>query len=204
MIYEVRTYRLPPRKQGEFIKVFGEAYESRKKHSELAAFFFTDIGPLNQVIHIWPYESLEHRADVRAESTKDGTWPPHVHDLVTLQQSEIFTPSPFTPTWATDVKGPIYEWRDYIIKAGDIPQTYKAWGTAIETRTKLSPLAMAMHTEFGQLNRFVHVWAYESLDQRAQVRGEAAAKGIWPPKGGGELITQDNKICLPAPFSPAQ
>ena len=73
------------------------------------------------------------------------------------------------------------------------------------TAISMSPLAMAMHTEFGQLNRFVHVWAYESLDQRAKVRAEAAAKGVWPPKGGGgHLVSQDNKICYPAAFSPAQ
>jgi hypothetical protein len=191
--------------QGEFIKRFGEAYESRKKHSELAAFFYTDIGPLNQVIHVWPYESLEQRADVRADSMKDGNWPPPVGELIDDQQVEIFFPSPFTPTWATNVKGPVYEWRDYILKPGRIPSMYEGWGKAIEARTKLSPLAMAMHTEFGHLNRFVHVWAYESIEQRSQVRGEAAAKGLWPPPGGGDhLETQDNKICFPTAFSPAQ
>jgi hypothetical protein len=35
------------------------------------------------------------------------------------------------------------------------------------------------------------------------VRAEAAAKGIWPPKGRKETLqTQANKIVLAAPFSP--
>ena len=110
-----------------------------------------------------------------------------------------------TSTWNASVKGPVYEWRDYILKVGKLQDMYKGWGTAIEARTKMSPLAIAMHTEFGQLNRFVHVWAYESLEQRTQVRREAAAQGVWPPKGPGDhLITQDNKICYPTAFSPAQ
>ena len=48
MIYEVRTYDLKPRSMEEFEKRFGDAYEKRKKHSELAAFWHTEIGPLNQ------------------------------------------------------------------------------------------------------------------------------------------------------------
>ena len=55
MIYEVRTYDLKPRAVPEVEKRFGEAYEKRKKHSELAAFWHTEIGPLNQIVHVWPY-----------------------------------------------------------------------------------------------------------------------------------------------------
>ena len=70
-------------------------------------------------------------------------------------------------------------------------------------KKKLSPLVMAMHTESGGLNKFVHIWSYESLDHRAEVRSEAAAKGIWPPKGRRETLQiQTNKIVLPASFSP--
>ena len=70
MIYEVRTYDLFPRTQPEAIKRFGEAYEKRKQFSELAGFFYTDIGPLNQIIHIWPYDDLAHRARTRARKPR--------------------------------------------------------------------------------------------------------------------------------------
>jgi len=42
-------------------------------------------------------------------------------------------------------------------------------------------------------------------DQRARVREEARQKGVWPPPGGPDrLLTQENKILLPAAFSPLQ
>ena len=73
----------------------------------------------------------------------------------------------------------------------------------MEEREKISPLLMAMTTELGPLNKFVHIWPYESLEHRRQVREEAANKGIWPPKGGGdELVAQENKIVFAADFSP--
>jgi arginine utilization protein RocB len=76
MIYEIRTYVLAVGALSEVEKRFGEAYEHRKKYSELAAFWHTDIGPLNEIIHVWPYRDLAERARVRAEASKDPNWPP--------------------------------------------------------------------------------------------------------------------------------
>nr|MCH9673264.1 NIPSNAP family protein [Gammaproteobacteria bacterium] len=66
MIYEFRTYTLKPRSLGEFLKRFGEALPKRQTFSPLAAFWHTEIGPLNQVLHVWAYESIEQRNDARA------------------------------------------------------------------------------------------------------------------------------------------
>jgi hypothetical protein len=55
MIYEIRTYRVKVGSLPEVEKRFGEAYENRKKISPLAAFWHTEIGPLNEIIHVWPY-----------------------------------------------------------------------------------------------------------------------------------------------------
>lgn len=204
MIYENRTYRMQPRSLPEVMKRFEAGYQNRKKHSELAAFFYTEIGPLNQIIHLWPYEDMADRAAVRAAAAKDDGWPPAIGEFVELQNSEIFFTSPFTPTFAPAPKGWIYEWREYILKAGSVPKVMDAWAGAIEARTKLSPLSIAMYTDLGDLNKWVHVWPYENLEHRREVRAEAAAKKIWPPSGGGNfLVTQENKICLAASFSPA-
>ena len=42
----------------------------------------------------------------------------------------------------------------------------------------------AWYSELGSLNTWIHMWAYESYDQRAEIRAETRAKGIWPPPGG--------------------
>lgn len=205
MLYEVRTYRLKPRTQDEVIKRFGESYQTRQKFSKLAAFFWTEIGPINQIIHIWPYKDLADRTKVRAEAVSDPNWPPHISDFIVEQLSEIFVPFPFTPEFPTGKVGPVFEWRSYIIKPHTIGDVKKRWGEAIEKRKELSPILMAMTTELGPLNKFVHIWPYESLEHRREVRAEAMAKKIWPPAGGGdELVFQDNQIVFAAPFSPLQ
>lgn len=206
MIYEARTYRLKPRTGPSFMKAFEEAYEHRKGISELSAFFYSEIGPLNQVIHVWPYEDLAHRDRVRTEAAATGKWPPKAPDRPDLMESEIYVPFPCIDKFATGNIGPIFEWRSYMIVPGMMPGVMEGWGEAIEARAKLSPIVMAMHTELGALNKFVHIWAYESLNHRKEVRAEAASSGIWPPKGSpvGAIVEQENKILLAAPFSPLQ
>jgi hypothetical protein len=64
---------------------------------------------------------------------------------------------------------------------------------------------LAAGVEFGAANRFVHIWAYKSMDQRLAVREQARKAGIWPPAGGGdELLAQSSKIVMPSAFSPLQ
>ena len=205
MIYEVRTYRLQPRGVPEFIDTFGKAYEKRKNLSRLAAFFHTEIGMLNEVIHIWPYKDADEREKKRARSAEDRkyAWPPKVAHLQQHMQSEVFVPAPFTPAFPRGEKGPIFEWREYMVIPGMIPEVYKSWEKALPKRLEMSELVMAMHTDAGALNKFVHIWAYESLEHRAEVRGAAVAEGIWPPKSRVETLQmQTNKIVLAAPFSP--
>jgi NIPSNAP len=205
MLYEVRTYRCKPHTVNEVVKRFGEAYESRKKLSEMAAFFYTEIGPLNQVIHIWPYKDLNERARIRAESVKNPAWPPKIAEFIDEQVSEIFVPFSFTPEIKPGNYGPIFEWRSYTLTIGAAAKVQENWGAAIPERSKRSPILIGMTTDLGPLNKFVHIWPYKSLDERAKIRAQAAKDGIWPPKGGaGTLVAQENKICLAAPFSPVQ
>jgi hypothetical protein len=205
MIYEVRTYRLKPRAVPEVIKRFGESYESRKKLSPLAAFFYTEIGPLNEIIHIWPYKDLDERTKIRAEAAKLNDWPPKISEFQHEMRSEIFVPFPFTPEIKPGKFGPIYEWRSYTLVPGTVGRVIENWGKAIGERQKRSPITIAMHTDLGPLNRFVHIWPYKSLDERQAIRDKAAADKIWPPPGGdGTLFLQENKIVVPAPFSPVQ
>ena len=76
MIYEMRTYTLKPGTLAEFEKRFSEAIPHRQKYSPLGAFWHTEIGPLNQVIHVWPYEDLQQRTQTRAAASQDPHWPP--------------------------------------------------------------------------------------------------------------------------------
>ena len=204
MIYEIRTYDLKPRGVPEMEKRTGERLPARLEYSKLGGFWHTEVGPLNQVVHIWPYDDLNQRADIRAQVVADGKWPPDNSEFILNMQSEIFHPAPFmTPLGKRDI-GPVYEMRTYTYPQGGIQKVLDAWGERIAEREKLSPLAGCWHSEIGGLNRFIHLWAYKSLEERGRIRDEARDKGIWPPPSGVTPLKQENKIMLPAEFSPMQ
>jgi len=205
VIYEIRTYRIAPGSLAEVEKRFGEAYEYRKKYSELTAFWHTEIGPLNEIVHVWGYRDLAERARIRGEAAKDANWPPKIQEFIREMRSEIIVPFGFLPEVRPGKVGPIFELRYYTLRPGTLPDMAKGWEQKIPERVKLSPLVLAGPVEFGKANGFVHIWAYASMDQRLQIRDEARKKGVWPPPGGGDrLLTQDNKILLPSAFSPLQ
>jgi hypothetical protein len=205
MIYEIRTYRLKVGSLAEVEKRYGEAYEYRRKYSELWGFFHTEIGPLNEIIHIWSYPDLGERARVRAASMKDPNWPPKIQEFITGMTAEIVVPFPFSPELRPGTWGPIYEYRSYTVKAGSIPNIIERWEPKVPDRVKLSPLALVGSVEFGTANKYVHIWPYQSLEQRSATRAKAVQTGVWPPPGGAEvLLTQENKIMLPSAFSPRQ
>jgi hypothetical protein len=71
MIYEVRTCTLRPGTVAEFEERFAKRLPLREKHSKLGVFWHTEFGPLNQVIHVYPYEDLQQRTAVRAALAQD-------------------------------------------------------------------------------------------------------------------------------------
>ena len=203
MIIEMRTYTLKPGSIAEVEKRFGENLPHREKHSKLAAFWHSEVGPLNQIIHVWTYDNFEHRAAVRSASQKEGSWPPPIREFITDMQSEVFLPAPFSPPLTPREVGPLFEIRQYTLAPGSIPGLIERWSEKIEGRTKFSPLVGGWYSEFGALNKWVHIWAYKDANERFSVRAAAAATGQWPARNPpGVVVKQENAFVMPSSFSP--
>lgn len=207
MIYEFRTYTLHPGNTPEMVKRWEPLIAKRQEYSRLAACWTTEIGPLNQFIHVWEYKDLNERNKVRADVQKAGIWPPKTQDLIADMQSDILVPQPFSPPFSPSSHGPYFEMRIYTTKAGGIAEMAERWKGHIAGRMKLSPLIGVFASDLGSLNQWVHIWAYKSLDERVATRKKAMAEGIWPPprgSGPNPVIKQETKILLAAPFSPVK
>jgi hypothetical protein len=203
MIIEMRSYDLRPGTVPAFEERFAAGLAERAKLSPLAAFWRTEIGPLNRVIHVWPYQSLEERTRIRAEATKSGQWPPKVGEFCAAMQSDILIPAPFSPPLEPRELGGVYEIRIYTYAPGALPGVLERWGAKIGERAKLSPLVGAWHSEIGALNKWVHIWAYKDAAERQRIRAEAISRGVWPPGSPpGALVHQENMLAVPAAFSP--
>lgn len=204
MIYEFRTYNIKPRMVPDYQKAFHEKLEGRQKLSRLAGHWYTEVGPLNQIVAVWPYESADERRRIRreAESGPDPVWPPNTGDFVVDMKSEIFLPAPFMQPLEDGDLGPIYEMRIYTYMPEDVPEVLEHWGNAVEARVKYSPMVGCWYNGAGGRDNWVHMWVYRSFEERLRIREEVKDKGVWPPPGGPAPVTQQNKIMLPAWFSP--
>ena len=209
MIYEVRTYTLRPGTVAEFEERYAKRLPLREHHSKLGAFWHTEFGPLNQVIHVYPYDDLQQRTAVRDALAHDAARAqiPSGREFVVAQEAEIMTPAPFMhPLGSRDYgSGNVYEMRIYTYAPGDIAKVLEAWAKAILDREKFSPLAACWSSELGGLNKFTHIWVYKDLNERARIRDESRRPGTgWPPQAGVRPIRQENKLLVPATFSPVR
>ena len=209
MIYEVRTYTLRAGAVPEFEERYEKRLLARLKHSKLGGFWHTEFGPLNQVVHVYPYDDLNQRTAVRAALATDPerNAMQSGRDLIIAQETEIVTPAPFMrPLGSRDYgSGNIYEMRIYTYAPGDLPKVLDAWAKAVPAREELSPLAACWTSEIGELNRFVHIWPYKTVADRDRVRAASREPGRnWPPQSGVRPIRQENKLLVPAKFSPVR
>lgn len=202
MIYEFRTYTLKPRTLPDFLRGFNEALVHREKHSKLAACWITEIGPLNQVVHVWGYGSVDERDRIRTDARRDGTWSLENADMIVDMTSEIMMPTPFTPELVPANLGPYFEMRRYTLKPGSAPEMIRRWTERLPKRLEKSPLVGVFLSEIGRSNLWMPIWGYKSLDQRMAIRRELKADGVWPPPGETLVTHQENRILLAAPFSP--
>ena len=99
---EMRTYTLKPGTTPNYFKVYQEL--GMKVQREILGhnlgYFFTEVGALNQVIHMWVYDSLEDREIRRKKLMKDKRWMkmlPKLRQYIVSQETKILIPAPFDP-----------------------------------------------------------------------------------------------------------
>ena len=83
MIVDHRTYELQPGRLRDFLALYEkEGLPVQKKHlGNLVGFFTTEVGNVNEIVHIWAYQDL-------AES----------RDFMKTMDNKILVPTSFSPT----------------------------------------------------------------------------------------------------------
>ncbi|GAU99096.1 hypothetical protein RvY_10140 [Ramazzottius varieornatus] len=99
-IYELRTYTLKPGTLIEWGNQWARAIRIRKSREDGVGGFFTQIGPLYIVHHIWAYDNLEARQEARDAAWSSPGWDECVANTVPLireMDSRVLVANPFSP-----------------------------------------------------------------------------------------------------------
>jgi hypothetical protein len=168
---------------------------------ELLACWYSDIGSLNRILLIRAAPDVMRIHADREKILRSGN-PFGVGEYVVVTSVDTYVSFPFMPPMAAGQYGPVFEVRTYILKPDGLPTTIELWRKWVPGRTKLSPLLAAMHSITGTVTRFMHIWPYANLEERARLRAKAVADKVWPPPGGPDHLTaMQSEIYLPADFS---
>jgi len=210
MIYELRTYTVRPGTLGDMVKAASTVSRDIRgnDYGKLEGYWSSEIGPLNQVMHLWSYSDFAERARLRAELVKNPRWTseytPLIHPLLMRQDVRLLNAvrAPVAP----DTTGNIYEFRNHRAKTGGAVRKWlEAFTAVLPAREKYSKIVGLWQTEAGQPNEVCHIWAYPSLNARTEARANALKDPAWQEflgKGGALLDEMHSTIMLPAPHSP--
>lgn len=102
MIIDERSYTTLPGK----VKAFLEVYERLARPiqwpilGEPIGFFVTEVGTLNQVVHLWRYDSMADREQRRAKLAVAPGWSNYLDTATPLllkMENRILVPTAFSP-----------------------------------------------------------------------------------------------------------
>ena len=182
MIYEFRTYTTGPGQAPLLAKYSAEIGRPIRgdDHGKLEGYWLTEIGPLNQVMHLWSYEDMNHRSEVKAKLAANEAWKNEyltkTGPLIIRQDNRLMTAT--KPLVAPDSEGNIYEYRYYRCKVGKTKVFAEAITKAMSVRERHSKNVCIWITDTGQPNEVSHLWAYKDLNHRAEARAAAAALSL--------------------------
>ena len=210
MIHELRTYAVQPGKLAEYVEKSGSIARPIRgdRCGKLVGYWSTELGPLNQVVHMWEYADLAARTAARAGLATDERWVkeylPVSGPLLQWQENMILVPVDWYPIRSTSGMG-IHELRIYRLQPGKTAAYMAVAREAIPVRERYSAPLGFWTTEIGPLNTVVHIWPYRDLGHRTEARAAAWADPAWQAAVGKLSAlsqTQESKLLIPTAFSP--
>ena len=208
MIHEMRTYTFHPGKQPKYLKL-AEEVGRRIRGNDYGlnqGYWTSDIGTLNQIWHLWSYESLDAREALRQKLAKNDAWineyVAKIRGLIQKQQIRFLSPVlDFKPPPTTDN---VYEFRHYQCLTGRAPEFLARLKGVMPARAKYSEPVCLWQGEAPFPNNVAHLWSYGSMNARAETRAKVAADPEWQAfLAQPSLLTHmENTILLPTNYSP--
>ncbi len=209
MIYEFRTYTTPIGKAPELARLSAEIGRDIRgdDYGKLEGYWLTEIGPLNQVMHLWSYADLNTRQELRAGLAANADWRDKHLPLAgpLVQRQDIRLMQALKPLAPPSGEGNVYEYRVYRCRVGKARPWAEKLVAALPARERHSKNVSVFLTEAGQPNEASHLWVYDSLNQRAEARAAATRDPDWQAflKNGPEMLEEmTSTILMPWTHSP--
>ena len=216
MIVDARTYTIAAGKINDYLSNYStNGLPLQRKHGfDLAGYFTVETGALNQVVHYWKWESAAHRQDSRQELNKDPEWidyrSSNSEGVIVSQKNRLLMATdivePFNFSGTGSEKSFIDE-RTYTLSYAQAPAyveiTKKLAMPIIE---KAGWKLLGYFTSItGTINDVVHLWYWESQEQREKLQPIVTNDPGWQiyqAANGHRIQKQENRYLISSDFSP--
>ena len=209
MIHELRTYTFHPGKINTYLQIardVGRPVRGQDYGIDLG-YWTSEFGSLNQIWHLWQYESMEERARLRDALGKNERWTKeyvaNIRPLIARQDIRFL--NLVSGVNKPEKEGGFYELRMYRFVPGTAATLARNYREILPVREKYSRNIGLWTGEAPQPNEFLHMWNYQSLDARAKARAALFQDPDWlafVAKGAGTIAEMNNVLLLPTDYSP--
>lgn len=182
-VYELRVYQIKPESAKPFMELSKEWLHLRTQHSVLIGYWTSEIGGINDMVHIWEYDSLDHRAKVRQALANDASWIANyfgkILPMMSRQENSLLVVNGELNLNQQDLKG-VYELEVFNGKTVDRPN---------------DRLLGSFTGLIGPLNTACNLWFHKSVDDMVNSLKEVNTKQ-------GSTATGHSRLLMPTPWSP--
>jgi hypothetical protein len=213
VIYELRNYTLKPGRQPEYLTLNKELGRPIRgdRFGRFEGGWTSEFGVLNQYYHLWSWPDAGERQRSRAALAQDERWTkeymPTTRDIVLQQENKLLFPVEGVPVAAPSGGKHVYELRTYRAAYQRLPEWVKLFREIQPVRQEYSKPVGVWTTDIGTLNQVVHLWAYDDLNHRAEVRNAVIRDPRWQEfleKAGPLLVEMQSVVLIPTEVSPLQ
>ena len=122
MIYEMRTYSFLPTDLPKYLKHAEEVGRPVRgnDYGVNCGYWISEFGRLNQVWHLWRYDSYAQREELRAKLSQNSDWTDKYVAVIKewVKRQDIRILNPHSEFALPEVDGNIYEYRYYRTSVG--------------------------------------------------------------------------------------
>jgi len=205
-IVDLRIYTGRQRAMPEFLRIaekLGMPVQLRHVGAPLA-YYVTDIGPQEEVMHLWGFDNLADMEARRAARNKDPDWQTYIDatdGLIVKQQCRVVRRVPLPvmdKLTAAAAEKPLVDFRTLTIqrsRMSEFLQIFETMALPVQLRHGGPPIALYT-SEIGPLNELIQLWGYDSLADMEALQASRHHDPAWQQyllASGPLIVSEDSR-----------
>jgi len=184
MIYELRMYTTKPGKMKHVVNssaTVAQKIRNGDTYGKLIGHWWSEIGKMNQYVHMWEYQNVEEMRRLRSELSSRDDWK---KEFVPLVGPYILSQEIRLLRSVSDLKTPsnsnnFYELKIINLNIGKVGQWVSEFNDLVNEIENESLNIGIWQTELSNPNEIVSIWSHSSVERMQMFWEKLENNSIW-------------------------